>query len=34
MLELKRYTIEEIAEITKLKIEEILKIKKSLELEK
>ena len=34
MLELKRYTLEEIAEITKLKIEEILKIKKSLEQEK
>jgi hypothetical protein len=28
------YTMEEIAEITKLKVEEILKIKKSLEQEK
>jgi hypothetical protein len=34
MLRSNRYSLEEIAEITKLKIEEILKIKKSLEQEK
>jgi hypothetical protein len=32
MLRSNRYSLEEIAEITKLKIEEILKIKKSLEM--
>ena len=34
MLRSNRYSLEEIAEITKLKIEDILKIKKSLEQEK